>query len=397
MQNLSIKDKKTSELLLSIDNEQSEIECTEELINRMQGNEDTLYEILDTIDKNIQNKNTICNLLSVLCFQRQAYDFIIPLLQKSLEYDPTHTDSLFNLSIFLKEIDQTELALHYANQIRNKSEEVLDFIQALSGVVTSANSSMDNILQFEQNDVPFSGERLIINQEVKGKYNDVLEEHIYRYRLACNYVKGKNVLDAACGAGYGSKMLQQAGANTVVGLDISEESLLNATRDYSGENIQFTCGDVNHLDYQDASFDVVVSFETIEHIEDGSQWIRESARVLKDEGIFLVSTPNRKISNPGLYFCEKPINPYHHFEYSITEFIGELLKEYEIIELFGQTFTDDIHNYYSNMVRHTRKLEIKDEPSPRFYLRGHQLLPLGEIKDAEPNYVVAVCRKKRTA
>ncbi|MFD2879732.1 class I SAM-dependent methyltransferase [Paenibacillus rhizoplanae] len=102
-----------------------------------------------------------------------------------------------------------------------------------------------------------------------------------RYRLAQKFVKDKRVLDAACGAGYGSKMLQVAGASHVLGVDIDEASLTNARKTYGHDQIDYAYGNVNKLELEDNSFDVVVSFETIEHIDDGSVWIKESARLFK--------------------------------------------------------------------------------------------------------------------
>lgn len=116
-----------------------------------------------------------------------------------------------------------------------------------------------------------------------------MEEHLARYRFASQFVMDKVLLDAACGAGYETKILQTAKAKSVVGVDISKESLESARRVYTAENIDYQYGDVNSLDFKDKSFDVVISFETIEHIKSGDVWIGESARLLRDNGLFIVS------------------------------------------------------------------------------------------------------------
>lgn len=251
------------------------------------------------------------------------------------------------------------------------------------------------ILNNEQNHVYFTGERVVINDTVKKKHSDVLEEHLNRYRLAQKYVKGKRVLDAACGTGYGSKMLQVAGASYVLGVDIDQASLANAREAYEHESVDYVYGDVNKLALEDKSFDVVVSFETIEHIEDGRVWVQESARLLKDEGIFIVSTPNRTIANPAGHFVEQPRNRYHRYEYTTTEMIGELLKEYDLLGLYGQTFISDYLAFPTQVVRQARNMSAQFTPYPNPVIKGHELVALGDVKDMTPLYVVAVCRKKQ--
>jgi ubiquinone/menaquinone biosynthesis C-methylase UbiE len=263
-----------------------------------------------------------------------------------------------------------------------------------------------NILVDDHDDIAFTGERLIINKQVKQKYSNVLEEHLQRYILACEYVKDKKVLDAACGSGYGTKMLKDAGAASCYGLDISEESVKNAQKIYGAENIGYFTGDVNALPYENATFDIVVSFETIEHILDGKKWIKESSRILKEDGIFIVSTPNRIMMNPGAYFHEKPKNPYHIFEYSALEFIGELLEEYDLIKLYGQIFGDEHKISQSHYLKQTKLILKKLIPNSfisiirkfrshnKYLNHSYQLLSISEVKDLQPLFLIAVCRKK---
>jgi acetyltransferase-like isoleucine patch superfamily enzyme/2-polyprenyl-3-methyl-5-hydroxy-6-metoxy-1,4-benzoquinol methylase/glycosyltransferase involved in cell wall biosynthesis len=343
-----IKEQSLEGLLLNIDNDNSDNPNAQEILLRFNENDQVLNDIIDVIDGgSIKNINKVCNTLAAVGFENESFEIIIPLLHKALEYDSRHKDSLMNLSITLAQFGETDLAIQYANQIEDKSEDVLQWLENLGA--TNNHESDQNILSREQ--------------------NDVIEEHLQRYMLACSYVQGKDVLDAACGNGYGSNMLQQAGARVVIGVDISEESLISAKKTYGADNVDFGYGDVNELKFENESFDVVVSFETIEHIESGARWIKESARVLKEDGIFLVSTPNRTITNPGAYFVEQPLNPQHRYEYTVMEFIGELTKEYDVLEIYGQMFMNQN--------------------------KGHELVSLGEVKDAQPMYVVAVCRKKR--
>jgi O-antigen biosynthesis protein len=267
----------------------------------------------------------------------------------------------------------------------------------LSSLQVSIDDHTDgtgNILDMEQNDVPFTGERLVINKLVKERFSNVLDEHLARYALATRYTTGKHVLDAACGAGYGSLMMLQAGARSVVGVDISEECIRNAKRAYSREDIDFITCDILKLDAADASFDVIVSFETIEHIADGAAWIRETARLLKDGGLFIVSTPNRYVTNPGTYFGEPPLNPHHRFEYSTDEFIGELLQCYDLVEMYGQTVANDHSGLYAKVLRQARGLDMTNVPHTAHPATETDLTPLSVIKNGQAMYHVAICRKK---
>ncbi|MEK4262971.1 MULTISPECIES: methyltransferase domain-containing protein [Paenibacillus] len=393
---MDIQQEKSNLLLLKeIDGFQNVEENIQLLINRVKIDNVPLSEIFTMISEKIENKIDITNMLAVGFFNCGIYENVIPTLQLALDYDPLQTDTLINLSEILDIFGETELALQYIRKIINPSKEVREIEARLASLYKPKKSISEDIVTLEQNDVFFTGERLVINQHVKENYNSIMEEHLQRYELACKYVNNKLVLDAACGAGYGSKMLQQAGATHVTGVDIDNESLENARKVYAENNISYMYGDVNKLNMGDRSVDVIVSFETIEHIDSGANWIKESARILKDEGIFLVSTPNRKITNPGTYYVEQPLNPHHRFEYGVSEFVGELLKEYDLIEIYGQNFTNDNMNYYSKIMREVRQLNINNLSYPNSIPHGSALMPLGEIKDAEPMYLVAVCRKKK--
>jgi SAM-dependent methyltransferase len=133
-------------------------------------------------------------------------------------------------------------------------------------------------------------------------------EHHARYWWAAQAVAGHEVLDAACGTAYGSAILAAAGASRVVGVDLDPEALASVA---PPGNVELIVGDVRKLPLGDDAFDVVVCFETIEHIEDGAAALREFSRVLRPDGVLLLSSPNRGVYPTG--------NQHHEHEYTADE------------------------------------------------------------------------------
>ena len=124
-----------------------------------------------------------------------------------------------------------------------------------------------------------TGERLVPDQQ-RGEL--VHAEHLARYRFASQLASGLDVLDAACGEGYGSAMLAEAvGAARVVGVDVDAQTVAHAQQAYG---LDFRVQDVCDLALEDDCFDLVVSFETIEHVEDASRMLAEFRLVLRPAG-----------------------------------------------------------------------------------------------------------------
>jgi len=153
-------------------------------------------------------------------------------------------------------------------------------------------------------------------------------EHIHRYRFAVPLVRGLRVLDIACGEGYGAAALLAAGAASVTGVDVSAETCAHAARRYG---LQTIVGDAQNIPLAAASMDVVVSFETIEHLPDPARFLAECARVLVPGGTLVISTPNRAV-----YHELVPENPYHVKELDRAEFIALLGARFGSIRLYTQ-------------------------------------------------------------
>ena len=152
-------------------------------------------------------------------------------------------------------------------------------------------------------------------------------EHVYRYAFATRFVRGKRVLDIACGEGYGAAALQKAGAANVIGVDVAEDVCLHARDRYGLDARQ---GSAEHIPLTNRSVDIVVSFETIEHVPDPHCFLDECIRVLAPEGRLIISTPNK-----GIYGADAK-NPYHCSEMTEDEFATALRARFRRIGFYSQ-------------------------------------------------------------
>lgn len=139
----------------------------------------------------------------------------------------------------------------------------------------------------------FTGERFL--PDVRGT---IWYEHWHRYAAVAPLAAGKRVLDAACGEGYGSHLLAQDAAH-VTGVDVSAEAVAHARERYARANLEFAAASVTALPLPDASVDLVVSFETVEHLAAQEAMLAEFRRVLAPAGALVISSPNRPVYNEG--------------------------------------------------------------------------------------------------
>lgn len=145
-------------------------------------------------------------------------------------------------------------------------------------------------------------------------------DHIRRYLFAQQDVGAKRVLDVACGTGYGSDILKRGQAARVVGVDIDENALAYAAKQWQLSNL--FQADALHLPFRSHTFDVIVSFETIEHLPEPRAFLHELMRLLAVDGHLILSVPNRRFASPN---SDTPYSPYHTFEPTRTELL-ELLR-----------------------------------------------------------------------
>lgn len=185
--------------------------------------------------------------------------------------------------------------------------------------------------------------------------NEIVERdgyHLARYEFACRYVRDKEVLDVATGIGYGAEMLSRLGkAISVNGVDCSEEAIAYASSHYAAPGVAYDVGDAMSLEFEDEGFDVVVSLETIEHIVDYHGFLDEIARVLRQDGALLMSTPNKRYDSR---------NELHVSPLTVDEFRELLLSRFESVETFGQ----DLMSFSARLIARANRFAGLFVPGP---------------------------------
>lgn len=174
----------------------------------------------------------------------------------------------------------------------------------------------------------FTGERYV--PESFNESDHMSGMHLNRYKFTIPFAHNKKVLDIACGEGYGVKMLADI-AEAVMGIDIDRETIYHAINKYRQNNIDFQVGSVDKIEQPDQSFDLVISFETIEHVDHVTQkiFLREVERILKPGGLFIISTPDKDVGGEGH-------NTFHVHELNKAALTRMLYKEFAEVELYGQ-------------------------------------------------------------
>ena len=263
----------------------------------------------------------------------------------------------------------------------NKTSAILNKLLAADGIVIAGQAagsekSFGNANVWQINDkryavyhkkadtkINFSGERFI-----PGIEDQKLEsEHLQRYLSTRNLVKGLNVLDLACGEGYGSALLAET-AESVIGMDIDQETVDHANEKYRKINLSFRQGDAANIPLKDHSIDAVVSFETIEHIDEmlQNQFLQEIDRVLKQDGLLIMSTPNKAVYSDRYHY----FNEYHIHEFYHDEFQQFLKQYFPYVHIYQQSF--QVVSLLSSCNSQTKEAtwygESVDETEAKYYI-----------------------------
>lgn len=213
-------------------------------------------------------------------------------------------------------------------------------------------------------DLMATGERLVPGVQ-KGEF--VVAEHLARYHWAGAFAAGREVLDAASGEGYGTDMMSKAGAASVIGIDVASDAVAHSLERYGHDYRQ---GDVAALPLDDASRDLVVSFETIEHVEEPAKAIDEFRRVLRADGVLVISTPNAQNYTVA--------NEFHVRELEHDEFVQLLSARFRNVRIHLQ------QNLLTSVVLDEDSRASDGRVNAEFSTEV-------EIKPGDELYTIAVC------
>lgn len=230
--------------------------------------------------------------------------------------------------------------------------------------------------------IKYTGERYIPGSAAA----NVRQDHERRYRHVSRLVRGKKVLDVACGSGYGTRMLA-AKAASVVGVDNSYEALGLAKKNYLKKSGVVVQTDAAGLSFSDNAFDVVVSFETIEHLKDPVEFLSEVKRVLSRGGVFVVSTPVKK---------GKDLDEFHRHEFTRREFLDLLRRYFRVEKLEGQRFMfSPLFKLFSyQTVNRLKKVSLIKNFYRRCYGRD-EIKPFSSAWLFVPNFLIVTCKNEK--
>ncbi len=179
----------------------------------------------------------------------------------------------------------------------------------------------------------FTGERYVPGSTPPG---ELYVEHMSRYLYASGLAKDRCVLDVGCGCGYGSHWLALMGARMVIGVDISEDAIEFASKNYHHPSLHFAIMDAYHLAFG-RIFELVTCFEVFEHVKNPVNLLSEIKRVTEDHGIVMISTPNRLTYRAG---GPEGKNPFHFKEYDESEFKTILMEFFTHVVMMGQFWVE---------------------------------------------------------
>jgi len=184
-----------------------------------------------------------------------------------------------------------------------------------------------------------TGERMIEEFYLDSSQNYLIYLfHIATYNFALKHVAGKRVLDYGCGSGYGTHYVA-ASCESIVGVDIAGDAIEYANSHYKADNLAYqriSRADQAPLPFKDAEFDVVLSFQVIEHISDVAPYLSEIRRVLKPGGVFICATPDR---STRLLPKQKPWNMWHVNEYDEIGFERVVAPYFSSLEMLCMSGT----------------------------------------------------------
>jgi len=234
-----------------------------------------------------------------------------------------------------------------------------------------------------------TGERILLEKETPL----MIARHFCAYKFANAFVGAKVVLDIGCGEGYGSDFLSNY-AKSVLGIDYDKAVISYARDKYNKKNLQFMVLDIKDLISLTKKFDVICSFQNIEHIRETDKLLKDISSLLNDDGVFICSTCNMKDASPGR---TTPFNNFHVKEYRFSEFQGLLEAHFSSVEMTGLNRGRALRMY-----RRLKKIGLfnflpeKLDPVKRFFREAECDYFLWSKKNMDNCLdFIAVCRKLR--
>lgn len=188
--------------------------------------------------------------------------------------------------------------------------------------------------------------------------------HKVAYEQAARFAEGKVVLDLGCNLGYGSNIIKRV-CKSAVGVDVSSKAVSTANNLFGRNGIDFQVIDGKRLPFEDDEFDLIVSFQVIEHIVDYREYIGEIKRVLSPGGKVLFTTPNGLLRlDPGM----KPWNPFHVREFDPSEFEKLLSEYFKDVAVYGLFAEEPLYSIeVARVKRALEKVRRKNKVSKSFY------------------------------
>jgi SAM-dependent methyltransferase len=167
------------------------------------------------------------------------------------------------------------------------------------------------------------------------------QRHVAAYVGALNLTRGRRVLEAGCGEGYGAALIRDDGAE-VVAIDLDADTTAHAANEYRVPTVR---GNLVQLPFGDATFDTVVSMQTVEHLWDQPAFAQECARVLVPHGLLVLTTPNRLTFSPDWVPGSPPTNPFHSRELDARELRELVTPQFDVVELLTVNHGPKIAEY----------------------------------------------------
>lgn len=241
------------------------------------------------------------------------------------------------------------------------------------------STAKQNAIQFHVNEQPS------IETEIFSNTYEFVQHvlHKFPYEIAASLAKDLDVLDLGCNVGYGTYAVSRS-AKSIIGIDVSEKVICDAKNRYRADNLSFSSFDGTTLPFPDESFDLVISLQVIEHIDDCERYLSEVSRVLKRHGVFFATTPNATLR---LDIGMKPWYEFHVREYHPDELSALIKRHFSKTEIFGLHATQSLY-----AVEHDRVTAIRN--SQRRKSRRDRLK--SAIRSCIPGFILEYLRRRRT-